>query len=455
MLVNCGARYGRFSVISALLVAAVAFASCLPASRVEASGVSVADCGRLVSGLKSKDISERRSAALAAQEAGVHVCAPDLVPALIETLGDPDVELRTHAAAALSIVVLSAEQVGQEVPSAKAAVPVLLRLLSDDNTRVREYAAQAVALIGSATPDAIHAATAALRDKSDRVREMGVTFLDSSPGASPEICSALAERLREDSSETVRVLAARALRKCGGEESTLRVLVKGLKDPSASVRSQVAATLAGLESEGMAKHWNVLQGIAAQKTEDPLVRLEVISAFARKKELTPNEVRLLLPIAKDETEEESVRTAAISALGRSGKLAAEVAPTLLACLNGPSPMLAQAAALALGELGDARAPLVQSLVEASNRANIGAIRALGKLGAKDREVILPTLIEKLQSSDERIRVAAVGAITQMGAAGSGATAALAETAANDNSEAVRRLATEALKRLKGGSGEVR
>jgi HEAT repeat protein len=79
--------------------------------------------------------------------------AETAVPALVETLADPDLEMRVAAAMAL-------ENMG---PAAAGAVPALINALGDGESRVRQTAVKALGNIGPAAREAVPVITRAVK----------------------------------------------------------------------------------------------------------------------------------------------------------------------------------------------------------------------------------------------------------------------------------------------------
>lgn len=86
------------------------------------------------------------------------------VPALIDTLADPDDDVRAQAAHALA-------RMG---PKAEPAVPALINALNDPNLDVRQGAARALGQIGSSAEEAVPALVKAIQDPRNKPKPKGV-----------------------------------------------------------------------------------------------------------------------------------------------------------------------------------------------------------------------------------------------------------------------------------------
>ncbi|HVA47205.1 MAG TPA: HEAT repeat domain-containing protein [Pirellulales bacterium] len=80
------------------------------------------------------------------------------VPALLDTLADPDPDVRAQAAHALA-------RMGQK---AEPAVPALIHALDDPNQDVRQGAARALGQIGSGAEEAVPALIKAIKDPRNK-----------------------------------------------------------------------------------------------------------------------------------------------------------------------------------------------------------------------------------------------------------------------------------------------
>lgn len=86
------------------------------------------------------------------------------VPALIETLADPEDDVRAQAARALARMGAKAEP----------AVPALIAALNDANRDVRQGAARALGQIGSAAEEAVPALIEAIKDPRNKPKREAV-----------------------------------------------------------------------------------------------------------------------------------------------------------------------------------------------------------------------------------------------------------------------------------------
>jgi HEAT repeat protein len=242
--------------------------------------------------LGSADPGGRAQAAQSVAEIAIAHGGSAAAPAVAElmpNLRDPQSSVRESAAHAL-------EQIGS--PAAKPAVPALLDLLrSDDVPDVRRRAALALGRIDPASAQVVSDAARTLRDERDSgVRVSAAVLLVSSGAAAGAVAPTLESALADDD-HGVRLYAAAALAQSGQLTTALPVLLGGLEEEDAALRSEAAGLLAG-----------VAPGQEA---------------------VVPALVRTLRDHSPD------VRGAAVEALGRVGKPAQEALPAIWALMRDP------------------------------------------------------------------------------------------------------------------------
>ena len=215
--------------------------------------------------------------------------AAPAVAELMPNLRDSQSAVRESAAHAL-------EQIGS--PAAKPAVPALLELLrSDDVSDVRRRAALALGRIDPASAQVVSDAAQALRDERDSSVRVSAAVLLVSSGAAARAVAPTLESALADDDHGVRLYAAAALAQSGQLTTALPVLLGGLDEEDAALRSEAAGLLAG-----------VAPG------QDAVV---------------PALVRTLRDHSPD------VRGAAVEALGQVGKPALPALPAIWALIRDP------------------------------------------------------------------------------------------------------------------------
>lgn len=271
-------------------------------------------------------------------------------PALLAAIGDGDAEVRAHAAVAL----------GHQDNG--AAIPALLAALEDGSPSVRREAARALGELGDTSADA--ALVMSLNDREASVRTAVAEALGHI-GDSGVVLPLLGRR--SDESQPVRHAAIAALSEIGDEAA-----VDGL--------------LRWLWSEDLGDH-----------------PIELLRELGRHGD--PRFVPVIASYFRDPDRLLYVRREAAFILAATGEPSAR--PYLTVALRDDSPPIREAAATALGELGDARSvpALVRLLHDESRR---------GK-AQRDRTVLPPYVCLPLRelTDHECVEMAAREAIKRI------------------------------------------
>lgn len=139
----------------------------------------------------------------------------------------------------------------------------------------------------------------------------------------------------------------------------------------------------------------------------------------------------------------AVREQAAAQLGRLGPQAHAAVQPLLAALGHADPYMRGAAAVALGQIGDAAVPaLTQALGSDNAELRRSAAIALGRVGASAGRA-LPDLIRLLADPDRQVRQVAAATLGGLGAGAQAAAPALTRCL-SDRDDAVRSSAAQAL-----------
>ncbi|WPD20730.1 MAG: HEAT repeat domain-containing protein [Candidatus Electrothrix scaldis] len=261
--------------------------------------------------------------------------------------------------------------------------------------------------------------------------------------------------------------AAKTLGGIGGKinnKSVASELVKFLEDENADVQRAVAKALGRLGDRSVAPN---LVTFLENKNENAKVQRAVEAALRKLGDHSVASALVKLPKDEDEDaarpstaealeklstpelvkrlkdEEESVRQAAAQALGKLGDRS--VIPTLVMLLKDKNPFVQEAAATSLGELGvySVAPELIKLLTNGVVRQSM--IKALGKLDAPSA---VSKLIKLLSERDINVQQPAVESLGKLG--DRSATPALVMLLADQNME-VRQPAAQALGRLKAAT----
>jgi len=261
----------------------------------------------------------------------------DAVSALVEALGDEDVEVRKTAAIALGRVGWNAAE----------AVPSLVQMLGDEEAEVRRAAALALGRI-EAGGDVVSALVLALADGEEIVRLAAAQALGQLGPLAMEAAPALALVLEdEEEDEEVRVAAANALGAIGPDaEEGVSALAEALKDESSPVREAAAWALGDI-GPGATDAVPALIEVVESEAEEQRVREAAVRALGRVRPRADDVVSVLVRLLEDEGEDWVIRGLAAEGLGRIGPEAMEAVPALIAALGAESDDVRGAAARAL------------------------------------------------------------------------------------------------------------
>jgi HEAT repeat protein len=254
-------------------------------------------------------------------------------------------------------------------------------------------------------------------------------------------------------------------------------LTKGLADERPQMRMAAAK---GLQMLQPPPEMVAPALLAVAGDPDPHVSGNVVGALAGLGES-------VVPRATKALQNPKARDLALRVLTKLGPKAAGAVDALVAAANGADPEFRQKVYFTLAAIGPGAAPAAESLADAiSNKDSrvresaLYALRAIGP-GAKvatrpllrkmeadksfdslasawalsriapDNEAVakrvLPVLLRGLSSADEQIRVNSADAIAEWGPNGAQAAADLKKVAHEDKSDAVRKAAEAALKRV--------
>ena len=272
------------------------------------------------------------------------------------------------------------------------AIDLLISGYRDEN--IRQVSIEALRKLGPAAGSLL-----ADRFKSAGEEERCIIVHISGETQFAESCSIAASAL-EDSSYTVRALAAEAIGKSGHSE-LIPVLVKLLGDEHPDVRKRTTTALvrlATMASDGVAASARQLADSA-----DPDSRLQAVRLFA-----ALHDVHSITSLSKDE--DYMVRREAISSLG--DLMSPDCSSRLTMALADEEADVRLAAATALGWSGfaDDDNSLLLALSDSSQRVQAAAIRSLGKRKAV---VAFDRVASFLTDPSGMLRIAALQSLAQI------------------------------------------
>ncbi len=300
-------------------------------------------------------------------------------------------------------------------------------------------------------------AALALGDIADKARPDDDIRIDN-------IRDALAAALRTDKSDRVREASAKAL---GDMKDKARgaagVLAVALRDPHAGTRTAAANALRKLGKDAREALADLQTALKDAKLER-LTRVHCALALGR---IGPADALPAVPalrdILGDPKNHEEIRKACADALGELGKEAADAAPTLGAVLTakGTDVTLRRACADALDQMGADARPALPALRLALKdddqhirSRSLHAISRMGKELGDDRKTTLIGVLACMDDNVLEVRVAAIEALGNLGAADSLGEQAKAVVnrlteATRDPQKVISEAAQVALKKLQG------
>jgi HEAT repeat protein len=398
---------------------------------------------------------------------------PRVVPRLAAVLSDPSPARRKAAAQTL----------GAMGPDAAGAAPALAKALRDSPPEVKAAAAEALGKIGPpAKAAALEALLAALGDSRLEVSNAAKDALARvGPFARDDWVKFAAVLQDAGQPAASRRYALDTLGELRLPPATaLPVYERALKDGNRDVRRQAVRLIARLDRTVRPRAYALLLG--ALKDDEPVLRTAARLGLERLGDPPADQVPALVELLGPRSAPE-VRLVAAQALGRTrGEARGTVLPALLRALREAEGDLADALALALGNLAPFRrqesaemlallrdrgvpeqaralaarlqgdigadnAPAVPTLREAltdpSAAVRRESARALGRIGPRDRAVVTD-LTRAAGDPDPAVRAAAMGALVVLRPAGGTLPALL--RGAGDGDEAVAQAALAGLAR---------
>ena len=360
--------------------------------------------GPLVGLLCDSEVVVRRKAVQALAKIADPVC----IPALLETLGDPDQEVRASAVEALAAMLAGSQEQPPVEAQEGALVPVddqpagpralgtgtalpairlspyslparfsealgrlamatmhshvgadsvltstaaLIRCLHDPSAWVRQKAAEAVAdlSLGNAASSLLERA---LHDAEAGVRTAAAKGLSRLPGT--DYSGALVRALGH-ADPAVRCRAAEALGESGATHAAPE-LIAALGDANVEVRQKAARALWQVATGGMAE-----QLLEHLHSPDPKVRCAIVGVLGRIRA-----VGALEALANRlEDPNKQVRASALNSLARLGQEARPCLERVVAAIGDPDSFVRSRAVEALGMIGSGEYGQIMALLDAS------------------------------------------------------------------------------------------
>ncbi|MDZ8239416.1 MAG: HEAT repeat domain-containing protein [Nostoc sp. ChiQUE01a] len=307
------------------------------------------------------------------------------ITGLIKLIEDPDPNMRSSAASALSKI------------GSKSAITRLIKLIKDSDSNVRSSAASALSKIGSKS--AITGLIKLIEDSDSNVRLIAALHLGQI--GSKAVISQLIKFI-EDSDSNVRFIAADALGKIGSE-ATIPRLIKLLENPDSNVRSSAVDALVKIGSEA-----TIPRLIKLIEHPDSNVRYSAADALGKigSKAAIPGLIKLI------EHPDSNVRYSVALVLGQLVSKAA--IPGLIKLIEDPDSNVRLIAVLALAKIGSeaTNTGLIKLIEHPNSNVRLIAVDALGKIGS---EAAIPGLIKLIEEDpDSNVRFHAALALSKIG-----------------------------------------
>ncbi|MGH7168656.1 MAG: HEAT repeat domain-containing protein [Gemmataceae bacterium] len=318
----------------------------------------------------------------------------------------------------------------------------------------RKVAPALIAALRENSEDSIRSGAArALGSIAAKAHDEDDIFID-------KIRNALAASLRSDKKVVVRRAAATALGEMeGGAIKAVDDLALALKDKDAGTRTAAASSLHKLGRNADAALADLQTALKNAKLER-LTRLHCAHALGRigSAESVPT-LKDILADAKTDTE---LRRACAEALGQLGQKAADAVPALAAALTAKESNvnLRRAAAESLDRMGSeagAALPKLRKALKDEDQfvrsLSLHAISHLGRDLGDDRKPVIDGILAAMDDNVLEVRITAIEALGNLGREGLGDQSKAAVTrltaATRDPQKAVSEAAKVALKKLQG------
>lgn len=335
-------------------------------------------------------------------------CQPACAASYLGKLGKPDPEVVSGLVAALTnvdfgVASAAAESLGRVGHSRPEVIAALLNALKRDQPDARKESAEALGRLGQATPDVIDALVSALRAYG--AREEAARVLGQLGRPQEDVIAALVEALDDHDSETALAAASALERLKKTAPQAVRrsedALFVQLKDESPFASQPAAIKLAWLGHS----HADVIDKLLeAIKGESRPFEESAIRALRRLGKAEPGVMRGLLEALKRPDADSEIALA----LGELGTPNPELITLLVGELRQPGH--ARAAAVALGQLGDAGPEVIAGLQAALRYSDKDTVQAaalaLGKLGQRRSDWTDARLLTMLADHDTAWRTTA-------------------------------------------------
>ncbi len=355
---------------------------------------------------------------------------------LIEQLGARNLSTRLRAL----------DRLGRLGPEAAPAQPALIATLGDPEVVARNQAAWALGTIGRGDPEAIRALSNALSDPAWTVgHNASLALAGFGDRALPVLRTNLAAPLPR-----ARLLAARALISIDPAQRTslVPVAMAGLElqsDEDLTLACRLIASMGDATS-------NDIPRIAGHLgSTNRVLRYQIAEALGQLGPTASAATPLLIQAAGKDTET-GIRLVAITSLGKIREPRETILPFLLRSLAATNERLAGAVTWSLSRFSTNALPFLREHLGSTNDAvRANSVDALALLGP-DARTALPELIGRLQDPQPAVRSRTAFLLGQLGQGSDAALEALRISSASETNDWARAAAAEALHSLRKPPG---
>ncbi|MBA8667595.1 HEAT repeat domain-containing protein [Holosporaceae bacterium 'Namur'] len=331
----------------------------------------------------------------------------------------------------------------------------ILSLYGYEGDRIRRFATKSLGKLGHGSPEVISALIEKLKDESG-----GIIAAAKSLGKlgyiNPKVVAVLIEALKDKRSSRIRIELAEILGELGygGKPEVIAVLVEDLKDEDKWVRIIAAKSLGKIGQGNSEVVAALIEGLKDE--DDKYVRGDICRILGELGQGSPQVISTLMEAFK--AKNHYITKTAAKSLGKLGHGSPEVISALIEKLKDKDSYLRRAAAKSLGNLGQSSNEVISALIALLKDEDKGvwreAAKSLGKLGYGSTEVI-SALIEMLKGADDwYVRHVAAKSLGKIGQGSPQVISALIDKLKDEDDKYVRGVVAKSLGKIGQGSPQV-
>ena len=321
-----------------------------------------------------------------------------------------------------------------------AVLPTLLEMLNDDAPQVRCEAISGLSVIMKT--DAMPYLIAALKDEDDSVQGEVRGVFRREPGLARQALPELMVVVKSGK-PSGRVSAALIIAELGHEGmQALPLLRQYIQNPDPMVQLAAAIAIANIQPESPGLGPILFAGLSQPRRD---ISDKVVKAL----EKMGKTLKSILPQLIEGLKHDSIRGLTANLLSRILAEATQAIPYLVDLLKIRKSDVGYYVPAVLAGAGSKALPALTKLMEHEQAfVRARAIKTIGLIGCP-AVCMLPRLIEKLNTGSVLERVAAAGALGNIGPSGAGVAVPALKALIKDRDIAIRLEAIDALGKLKG------